>query len=84
MCAKNLKKDCGKNVEEKVITKKKYDVGNKKMYYHSIGGHCIGGLHDATDSDIVIEIKTRMKKDNVRKNEYDLYQLIGYLLDNES
>ena len=29
---------------------------------------------------MVIEIKTRMKKENVRKNEYDLYQLFGYML----
>ena len=77
----SIKKDCGKNVEKEVISEKDYSPGNKKMYYYSIGKSVIGGLHDATSSDgLVIEIKTRMSLNNVRKNEYDLYQLIGYLL----
>ena len=29
-----------------------------------------------------MKIKTRTKKANVRRNDYDLYQLIGYLLAN--
>jgi hypothetical protein len=76
----SVKKDCGTNSEKEVITKKEYSPGNKKMYYFSIENSVIGGLHDATSDDLVIEIKTRMSRSNVRKNEYDLYQLIGYLL----
>ena len=33
-----------------------------------------------SDRDMIVEIKTRMKKENIRKNEYDLYQLFGYML----
>ena len=58
-----------------------YKKGNNKMYYYySDNGWYIKGLHDATDNDVVIEIKTRMRLQNVRKNDYDLYQLFGYLL----
>jgi hypothetical protein len=77
----SMKKDCGTNNESSVITKKKYTKGNNEMYYYtSDNGWQIKGLHDATDSNTVIEIKTRMRHTTVRKNEYDLYQLYGYLL----
>ncbi len=77
----NLKKDCGRNNEEMVIHNSKYTKGNNKMWYYTDANHGwkLKGLHDATDKDMVIEIKTRMKQDNVRKNEYDLYQLFGYM-----
>ena len=32
------------------------------------------------DDDTIIEVKTRTKIENVRKNEYDLCQLFGYIL----
>lgn len=76
----SMKKDCGTNNEKKVINKMNYKKGNNKMYYYSENDWTIRGLHDATCGDLVIEIKTRMKLQNVRKNEYDLYQLFGYLL----
>lgn len=78
----SLKKDCGKNVEDNVIHKSKYTKGNNKMWYYTDPNKKwnLKGFHDATDGDLVIEIKTRMKLQNVRKNEYDLYQLFGYLL----
>lgn len=78
----NLKKDCGRNNEEDVIHASKYTKGNNRMWYYTDTNHGwkLKGLHDATDKDMVIEIKTRMKKENVRKNEYDLYQLFGYML----
>lgn len=76
----SIKKDCGTNAEKDVISEKDYSPGNKKMYYYSIGNCVIGGFHDAKCGGTVIEIKTRMSRGNVRKNEYDLYQLIGYLL----
>ena len=76
----SMKKDCGTNNEKGVINKMNYKKGNNRMYYYSENNWSIRGLHDATCGDIVIEIKTRMKKENVRKNEYDLYQLFGYLL----
>ena len=57
-----------------------YKKGNNEMYYYSENNWTIRGLHDATHGELVIEIKTRMKPQNVRKNEYDLYQLFGYLL----
>lgn len=76
----SMKKDCGTNNEKAVINKMNYKKGNNRMYYYSENNWSIRGLHDATCGDIVIEIKTRMKPQNVRKNEYDLYQLFGYLL----
>ena len=78
----NLKKDCGKNNEDTVINISKYTKGNNKMWYYTDTNHGwkLKGLHDAKDKDMLIEIKTRMKKENVRKNEYDLYQLFGYML----
>lgn len=78
----NLKKDCGRNTEESVIHVAKYTKGNNKMWRYTDpnSGWKLKGFHDATDKDIIIEIKTRMKLGNVRKNEYDLYQLFGYML----
>ena len=77
----SMKKDCGTNNESNVISKKKYTKGNNEMYYYTSDNRWqIKGLHDATDSDTVIEIKTRMRYATVRKNEYDLYQMYGYLL----
>jgi hypothetical protein len=80
----SLKKDCGTNSEKKVIKKQKYTKGNNCVFSftNTESNWTIRGFHDATDedNDIVIEIKTRMKLQNVRRNEYDLYQLFGYLL----
>lgn len=77
----NIKKDCGTNLEKTIVKNKKtYTAGNSRMYYYNIGNHKIGGRHDAIEEDTLIEIKTRVKEVNVRKNEYDLYQLFGYLL----
>jgi hypothetical protein len=78
----SLKKDCGTNSERHVIKKQKYTKGNNTMfsYTNKEFNWTIRGFHDATDNENVIEIKTRMKLQNVRRNEYDLYQLFGYLL----
>lgn len=76
----SFKKDCGINNEQCVISKMEYKKGNNKMYYYSENNWTIRGFHDASMGDVVIEIKTRMREQNVRKNEYDLYQLFGYLL----
>ena len=78
----SLKKDCGTNSEKTVIKKQKYTKGNNCMFSFTNPefNWTIRGFHDATDNDLVIEIKTRMKIQNVRRNEYDLYQLFGYLL----
>lgn len=80
-------KDHGNQQEPILIKREKYRTGNDRMYYYEIGKNknndnkrVIGGKHDATDDDIVIEIKTRTRKTNVRRNDYDIYQLIGYLL----
>ena len=71
----------GKNSEDTIIKSFNGKNGNDKMHYYNIGvNYCIGGKHDASVDDMVVEIKTRMKEANVRKNEYDLYQLFGYLL----
>lgn len=75
-----LIKDNGNIQEEQVIKKHKFESGNNKMWYYKIPPNVFGGRHDAIDNDIVIEIKSRISLKNVRKNEYDLYQLIGYLL----
>ena len=77
----DFKKDCGKNNESKVISNKNYISGNNKLWYFTgPEGWQLRGMHDAVDGEIVIEIKTRMKIENVRKNTYDIYQLFGYLL----
>ena len=78
----SLKKDCGTNSEKHVIKKQKYTKGNNSLfsYTNTESNWTIKGFHDATDNETVIEIKTRMKLQNVRRNEYDLYQLFGYLL----
>ena len=79
----SLKKDLGNVQEKNIIEEQKYNKGNNKMFYKSITeDFCIGGKHDASsDKDnLLIEIKTRTRKQNVRRNEYDLYQLVGYLL----
>ena len=77
----DFKKDCGINNESSIISSKKYNKGNNKMWrFKSELGWELRGFHDASDGDLVIEIKTRMKKNNIRKNKYDLYQLFGYLL----
>lgn len=76
-----LKKNNGCLQEDNIINKEKYIKGNDKMYYLNISDNaCIGGKNDAFIEDILLEIKTRTRKQNVRKNEYDLYQLICYLL----
>jgi hypothetical protein len=78
----SLKKDCGTNSEKHVIKKQKYTKGNNSLFSYT-NVECnwtVRGFHDATDNDIIIEIKTSMKLQNVRRNEYDLYQLFGYFL----
>lgn len=76
-----LKKNNGNLQEKNIIEKEKYTEGNDRMYYYNITDEaCIGGKNDASIGEILLEIKTRTRKQNVRRNEYDLYQLIGYLL----
>ena len=75
-----FKKDCGINNEKSIIKQMNYVKGNNEMYTYEENGWSIRGLHDATHGEIVIEVKTRMRAQNVKKNEYDLYQLFGYLL----
>lgn len=76
-----LKKNNGNLQENKIIQKEKYIKGNDRMYYYNVTDDaCVGGKNDAALDDTLLEIKTRTKKANVRRNDYDLYQLIGYLL----
>ena len=76
-----LKKNNGNLQENNVIEKEKYIKGNDRMYYFNITDNaCIGGKNDATIGNTLLEIKTRTRRQNIRRNEYDLYQLIGYLL----
>lgn len=76
-----LKKNNGNIQENNIIHKEQYTKGNDKMYYYEIYSNaCIGGKNDASIGDILLEIKTRTRRQNVRRNEYDLYQLICYLL----
>lgn len=76
----DIKKDCGNNNENCVIVKKGYTKGNNKLIEYNYDGIKLRGFHDATDENNLIEIKTRMRLANVRKNEYDLYQIFGYML----
>lgn len=76
-----LKKNNGNIQENNIIQKENYIKGNDKMYYYEIFPNaCIGGKNDAVIGKILLEIKTRTRRQNVRRNEYDLYQLICYLL----
>jgi hypothetical protein len=76
-----LKKNNGNIQENNIIQKEQYKKGNDKMYYYEIlPNACIGGKNDASIGDVLLEIKTRTRRQNVRRNEYDLYQLICYLL----
>lgn len=80
-----LKKELGNQKEEFTINYNKLNKGNDKMYYFNISDNSmIGGKHDSiqiiNDEEIVVEIKSRTRKNTIRKNEYDLCQLIGYLL----
>ena len=45
-----------------------YKKGNNKMYTYEENGWSIRGLNDATHRDIIIEVKTRMRRQNLRKN----------------
>jgi hypothetical protein len=79
-----LKKNNGNIQENNIIQKEQYTKGNDKMYYYEIYPNaCIGGKNDASIGNVLLEIKTRTRKQNVRRNEYDLYQLICYLLATE-
>jgi len=76
-----LKKNNGHIQESNIIQKEHYTKGNDRMYYYEIYPNaCIGGKNDASIGDVLLEIKTRTRRQNVRRNEYDLYQLICYLL----
>lgn len=76
-----LKKNNGNIQENNIIEKEHYIKGNDKMYYFNITDNaCIGGKNDASIQDTLIEIKTRTRRQNIRRNDYDLYQLICYLL----
>lgn len=76
-----LKKNNGNIQENNIIQKEQYTKGNDRMYYYDIlTNACIGGKNDASIGDVLLEIKTRTRRQNVRRNEYDLYQLICYLL----
>tara|TARA_B100000900_G_C20602258_1_gene726136 strand:+ start:137 stop:1009 length:873 start_codon:yes stop_codon:yes gene_type:complete len=77
----SLKKDCGTNNESSVIKRMKYKKGNNFMQRYNFNDSWeLRGFHDASIDNAVIEIKTRTKFSNIRKNEYDLYQIFGYLL----
>ena len=88
----SLKKDNENNQETNIINKEKYTKGNTKMFYYTIAPNAkIGGRYDASngsngsnasnkEDDMILEIKTRTRIHNVRRNEYDLVQLICYLL----
>ena len=76
-----LKKNNGNIQENNIIDKEKYIKGNDRMYYYKIYENaCIGGKNDAIIDDTLIEIKTRTRRQNVRRNDYDLYQLVCYLM----
>lgn len=76
-----IKQCYGTNTEKMVISEVEAEPGNNKMYYYNFNTNwCIGGKHDATKNDTVLEIKSRTSYKNIRKNKYDLYQLYGYFL----
>ena len=86
-----LKTECGINCEQDILNKTELKTGkvigerNDKMYYKTIYMddyyiYKIGGKVDGiSEDDMIIEAKNRTRERNVRKNEYDLYQLLGYI-----
>ena len=78
----SLKKDNGNLQEQNIIHSQKYTKGNNKMYYFNISKQVRVLVESMMQvlNNLLLEIKTRTKKQNIRKNEYDLYQIICYLL----
>lgn len=85
-----LNKTCGTVNEKKILDKTQEKTGvviksrNDKMYYKDIYKDDeyifrIGGKVDGISDDIIIEAKNRMSIKTVRKNIYDLFQLMGYI-----
>ena len=85
-----ITKNTGTQVESAVIKKVEGKVGtlsnkNDKMRYKTVfednegTRYIIGGKTDATSKDTIIEVKNRRSLNNVKKNDYDWYQLMGYM-----
>lgn len=78
---REINKKYGILKENGVIDNLKFEKSNNKMYYYSITPNIvIGGKNDSLDGETVIEIKNRTKRQNIKKNKSDLYQLLGYML----
>ena len=85
-----VNKSCGINTEKDILDKTEKKSGikisarNQKMFYKNIFEddnfiYRIGGKVDGISKDMIVEAKCRTKESNVRKNPYDLFQLMGYI-----
>ena len=88
--ASKVNKSCGINTEKEILDKTEKKSGikisarNEKMFYKDIFQddkfiYRIGGKVDGISEDMIVEAKYRTKESNVRKNPYDLFQLMGYI-----
>ena len=88
--AGKVNKSCGINTEKEILDKTEKKSGikitsrNEKMFYKDVFKddrfiYRIGGKVDGISEDMIVEAKCRTKESNVRKNLYDLFQLMGYI-----
>ena len=88
--ASKVNKSCGINTEKEILDKTEKKSGikitsrNEKMFYKDVFKddrfiYRIGGKVDGISEDMIVEAKCRTKESNVRKNLYDLFQLMGYI-----
>ena len=85
-----LNKQVGINTEDQILkklenkSKEEIHSKNTRMKYKNIFEndkytYKIGGKTDGIQEDTIIEIKNRRSKYNIKKNKYELYQLLGYM-----
>lgn len=79
--SQKINQKLGSKSEATVVSKQQAKRPKRHVTYELTPEITLKGVCDAIlDNGTIIEIKTRTKLENVRKNEYDLYQLFGYML----
>lgn len=76
-----LNKKIGSVNESRVVKAQGGSRPKKNVQYKIDDNITIKGVCDCViEGEMIIEIKNRTRPENVRKNEYDLYQVMGYML----
>lgn len=79
--SQKMNQKLGTKSEKTVVIEQKAKRPKRHVSYDLTPEITLTGICDCIlDDGTIIEIKTRTKIENVRKNEYDLYQLFGYML----